>query len=236
MAESDFDLDSLADYLHLDRAQVARLVDRGKLPGRKVGGIWRFSAAEIHHWLEERIGLSTDDELAQMEGALRRQEGEHALDVSIADLLPVESIAVPLSARTRASVITAMADLAAQSGLLWDAEKMAEAVRAREDMMPTAQDNGVALLHPRRPLPNILSQPLIAFGRTDRGIPFGAAKGGLTDLFFLICSVDDGGHLRTLARLSRLLGSDDFLAELRVAESPATVLDAIRAREAGLST
>ena len=51
---------------------------------------------------------------------------------------------------------------------------MADAVRAREDMMPTALDIGVALLHPRRPLASILDRPLLALGRTDRGIPFGA--------------------------------------------------------------
>jgi nitrogen PTS system EIIA component len=236
MADNDFDLDSLADYLHLDRAQVARLVDRGKLPGRKVGGVWRFSPAEIHHWLEERIGASSDDELVQMEGALRRSEGPAAVELSIAQLIPLEAVAVPLPARTRGSVITSMAELAAQSGLLWDAVKMAEAVRAREDMMPTAQENGVALLHPRRPLPAILSQPLIAFGRTDRALPFGAPRGVLTDLFFLICSVDETGHLRTLARLARSLGSNDFLAKLRSADSPRTVIEAFEARERELSS
>jgi PTS system nitrogen regulatory IIA component len=236
MAENDFDLDSLAGYLHLDRAQVARLVDRGKLPGRKVAGVWRFSPAEIHHWLEERIGASNDEALAQMEGALRRSEGEAATDVSIAELIPPEAIAVPLPARTRGSVITSMAELAAQSGLLWDPDKMADAVRAREDMMPTAQENGVALLHPRRPLPAILSQPLIAFGRTDRALPFGAPHGALTDVFFLICSVDDTGHLRTLARLARLLGSDSFIANLRSADGPHAVIETIQARENDVSS
>jgi nitrogen PTS system EIIA component len=234
MAEADFDLDGLANYLHLDRAQVARLVERGKIPGRKVGGVWRFSNAEIHHWLEERIGLSNDDELMQMEGALRRHEGPVAAEVSFAELLPREAIAIPLAARTRGSVIASMCELASQTGYLWDAEKMAEAVRAREEMMPTAQDNGVALLHPRRPLPSILAQPLLAFGRTDRGMPFGAARGGLTDLFFLICSVDETGHLRVLARLSRMLASDSFINQLRAAESADAVLEVVHQREAEL--
>jgi nitrogen PTS system EIIA component len=236
MAEADFDLDGLANYLHLDRGQVGRLVERGKIPGRKIGGTWRFSGAEIHHWLEERIGLSNDEELLQMEGALRRREGPVITEVSFAELMPREAIAVPLAARTRGSVITSMCDLAAKTGYLWDADKMAEAVRAREEMMPTAQDIGVALLHPRRPLPSILAQPLLAFGRTDRGIPFGASGGGLTDLFFLIASVDETGHLRVLARLSRMISGEGFLSQLRVAESADGVLEAVRQREAELTS
>ena len=55
MSDDDFDIESLAAYLHLATTQVAKLADRGKLPGRRIGGTWRFSRAEVHHWLEERI-------------------------------------------------------------------------------------------------------------------------------------------------------------------------------------
>ena len=153
MADEDFDVDRLAAYLHRMPADIAKLAERGKLPGRRVGGAWRFSAAEIHHWMEDRIGLSDDDELATVEGALDRAGGHDDVDeISIAALLHPESIAVPLLARTRGSVITTMAELAAATHLLWDAGAMADAVRAREAMHSTALDNGVALLHPRRPM------------------------------------------------------------------------------------
>src|SRR5262245_34965941 len=149
MAQADFDIDRLAAYLHMSPAAVAKLADRGKLPARRVGGEWRFSAAEIHHWLEDKIGLSGHEELAPMEGALDRAADTDVESVSIASLLRVEAIEVPLAARTRGSVITRMTELAAETHLLWDAAKMAEAVRAREEMHSTALDNGVALLHPR---------------------------------------------------------------------------------------
>jgi PTS system nitrogen regulatory IIA component len=93
---------------------------------------------------------------------------------------------------------------------------MADAVRVREDMHPTALENGVALLHPRRPMPQILSQPLLALGCTTSGIPFGGNV-PLSDVFFLICSHEDRGHLRVLARLSRLLTAPGFLNGLHEA-------------------
>ena len=222
MSQDDFDIDSLATYLHLTPPQVGKLADRGKLPGRKVGGQWRFSQAEVHHWLEQRIGLSDGGELIQVEGVLRRAAGHGPTeDVSLAALLPVEGIAVPLAARTRNSVITGMVELAADTGLLWDPKAMADAVRAREDMHPTALEIGVALMHPRRPMAKILAQPLLALGRTASSIPFGAGA-PMTDIFFLICSTEDRGHLRILARLSRLLTVPGFLAALREAPDAKT--------------
>lgn len=224
MAEEDFDLSALAAFLHMLPAKVMKLVDRGHLPARRVGGEWRFSRAEVHHWLEERIGVSDDSELAAIETQLENTAELGEGVVTISRLLPREAVAAPLSARTKSSVISTMTELAAATGLLWDAAKMAEAVLAREAMHPTALDNGVALLHPRRPQASILGEAVLALGITGQGIPFGGG-GGLTDVFFLICSTTDHEHLRILARLSRMIGDAEWLSELRQAP------DAIAAHE-----
>jgi nitrogen PTS system EIIA component len=231
MPYSDFDLDGLARYLHLAPQQVAKLADRGQLPGRKVAGEWRFSKSDIHHWLERRIGLSDEVELLEVEGVLNRSavvQNEQA--ISIADLLPLEAIAVPLLARTRSSVIDSMVEVAAQSGWLWDPQAMADAVRSREDMQSTALANGVALLHPRRPMPKILAQAFMALGITSTGIPFGADV-PMTDIFFLVASTEDRGHLRTLARLSRMLALPGFIDELRAAPDARSARDLFVAAE-----
>ena len=234
MADDDFDIPSLAAYVHLGAPQIAKLVERGKLPGRRVGGEWRFSRPEIHQWLEQRIGVSDEEELQRVEGALQAAGQSPALELSLVDMLPVEAIEIPLSARTKNSVIESMAEVAARTGLLWDTQKMADAVRTREEMHPTALDNGAALLHPRRPLPSILGQSFLALGRTAAGIPFGSGRGVLTDVFFLICSTDDRLHLQTLARLSRLLALPDFLPELRATADAAAIVALVGRSEAAL--
>ncbi len=234
MPHQDFGIDNLARYLHLTPGQVIRLAEQGRLPGRKVSGQWQFPRAEIHHWLERRIGLSDEEELIVVEGVLRRSAAEEEPVVSIADMLPGQSVAVPLPARTRSSVFTCMVELAVHSGFLWDPEKMVEALRTREDMYPTAMEGGVALLHPRRPMPNVLAQAFLALGVTATGIPFVGSRGGLTDVFFLICSVEDRGHLRTLARLARVIGSPGFLEALRQAPDAQSARRLIRDTEARL--
>ncbi len=229
MSSDTLDLEGLARYLHLSTEQVQKLVNRGKIPGRKVAGRWRFSLPEIHQWLEERIGLTEDEEeLERMERALAQDQSE---EIALSELIPEQAIAVPLEARSQNSVIHQMIQLAARTGWLLDPERMEQAVRRREQLHTTALDCGVALLHPRRPLPQILEQPFVAFGRTIQGVPFGGSRGMLTDLFFLILSVDDRGHLRTLARLSRLLAQPQFLTQLRQCDTPAEVLAVIRESE-----
>lgn len=231
----DFDVASLAAYLHLMPAQISKLAERGKIPGRRVGGEWVFSRPEIHHWLEERIGVSDDEELATMETNLERAD-QSGIELELAEYLLPEGIEIPLQARTRKKVITAMCDLAALTGMLWDPAKMSEAVTAREDLQSTALDIGVALLHPRRPQSSILAQAVITLGITATGIPFGGAHGQLTDVFFLIASTSDQEHLRVLARLARVINDSEWLAELRAAEDPKAARKLIVDRDIELSS
>lgn len=230
MSREDFDIAALSRYLHLDPAQLTKLAERGHLPGRRIAGQWKFSSEEVHHWLEERLGAGGDAELAHVEAVLDATPGDGG-QIELAQLLSPEAIRLPLEARTRNSVITSIVEAAMETGMLWDAGKMADAVKARENLHSTALESGVALLHPRRPLPHILGESLLAFGRTSSGIPFGSETGRLTDLFFLICAMDDASHLQILARLSRLLTDRDFLPGLREAQSPSDVIKHISATE-----
>jgi PTS system nitrogen regulatory IIA component len=220
--DEDFDVMSLAAYLHLTPDQVRKMASRDRLPGRRVGGKWRFSRAEIHQWFEQKIGASDEQGLTEVERVLYRTPGSSAsAETRISELLRPETAFVPLMARTKRSVIKNICDLTAETGRLWDPVKMAEALTSREELHPTALGNGVALLHPRRPLPSIMGDPFLALGITTSGIPFGGPRGCLTDVFFLIGSTSEAVHLRVLAKLSRMLQQPEWLDELRESESPA---------------
>lgn len=230
----DFDLAQLAQYLHITPPQVEKMVDRGRLPGRKVGGQWRFSEAEIHHWLEEQIGASDDSvELERVQRVVDRMTDD-TQDRELHEICTIDTIEVPLRSRTRGSVIRSMCDLAAKSGLMWDAPAMADAVKSREKMHPTALDCGVALLHPRRPQTSILADTVVALSVSQAPIPF-SNTGHTTDVFFLICSYDDSAHLRTLAKISRLIAIESFLDRLRACQSPSDAWHCLQDAEALLS-
>jgi nitrogen PTS system EIIA component len=207
------DVEQLAVFLQRDAREVQKWASRGYLPAHKVSGQYRFHPVEINHWLETQMHAYTEQELSRLEqGAAGRGPDQQPL---ITTMLSEATIAVPLAASTRASVLRELVKVAEQSWQIYDPEAVLEAIRQREDLGTTALESGIAIPHPRRPLPNALGESIIAFGRIVNPIPFGAPHGGLTDMFFLVCCRDDRTHLRVLARLSRLLLRPGFIDELR---------------------
>lgn len=233
MPNTNLTMTQLSRYLHLPEAQVKRLVERGTIPSRRVNGEFVFSRDEVNRWLETRIGVSDEAELEQVEAALVRSApvGEAEESLQLARLIPEGAIALPLPAKTRDSAIREMVQLAVGTGLLWDGDAMAQAVKQREELHSTALDNGVALLHSRRPMPGILGDTFLCLGILSRGIPFGGGFDNLTDIFFLLCSLDDRIHLRILTRLSRILAHPGFVDRLREAPDENAVRELIASTE-----
>ena len=134
-------------------------------------------------------------------------------------------------AATRGSALRELVRLAEQSWQVYDPEAVLLAIQQREELASTALPNGVAIPHPRRPMPSALGEPIMAFGRTASGVPFGAEHGNLTDIFFLVACRDDRTHLHVLARLSRLLLRPGFVDELRAGGNDRGNLAVIEAAE-----
>ena len=212
-----YTLEELARQLGRDRREIEKLVERGRIPGRKVAGEWLFHPTEITQWLETELRAFTDRELQMVEES-HRSEAVNA-EVPVTSLLHPETCEVPLEARTKRSVLESLVEVAGRTWQVWEPARILSAVREREELMSTAWDNGVAIPHARNPLPEALGESILAFGRTFAGIPFGAPRGQLTDLFFLVLSRDSRTHLHVLARLGRLLQLSGFVESLRRTES-----------------
>jgi PTS system nitrogen regulatory IIA component len=225
MSRDFYTLEELVQRLGRDRRQVEKLVNRGIIPGRRIGGDWRFNEIEITHWLEQDLRGLDDQGLAQLEQS--QQAGTQNSGSPIAELLHPETCDVPLDAGTRPAVLQALIEVAGRTWQVWDPALILKAVKDREDVMSTGFDNGVAIPHPRNPLPDAIGQSVIAFGRTLSGITFGAPGRKLTDLFFLVLAKDAATHLQILARLGRLLQREGFIDELRSKESGIAAYDYI---------
>ena len=221
------DVNAVASLLHVLPKQVQRWAERGHIPAQKINGEWRFARAAVHQWIE--------DKLHDLEGQQQMDDVVKHHLVSVSEQLPIEAIDLQLNARTVSSVIDELSKVAASTGLLWDADEMAKAVRQREEIASTALECGVSLMHPRRPLTNYLAEPFITLGITSKPLPMSLAgeenDSCMVDVFFLLCSTDDTDHIRTLARLGRLIRQPDFLDNLRQSQTPAEVLDVIREAE-----
>jgi PTS system nitrogen regulatory IIA component len=228
MGNETMGLEELATYLQRDVREVSKMASRGHLPGRKVAGEWRFVRVEINLWIETHLHAYTEKQLTALESGSRIPLPQGPL-VSV--LLSESCVAVPLLATTRSAVLRELVNLAERSWQVFDRAAILKAIRDREDMESTTLPGGVAIPHPHRPLPMALGESLIAFGRTASPIPFGAALGGLTDIFLLVCCRDATTHLCVMARLARLFRQPGFTEQLREAETPAETWELIAATE-----
>ncbi|MSR60287.1 MAG: helix-turn-helix domain-containing protein [Planctomycetaceae bacterium] len=218
MSHEFLSLDELALQLGRDRRDLEKLVARGRIPGHRLEGGWRFHPAEIRYWLEQEMRGYSSDELAAVEES--QHSVEFAAAAPLAGLLTPELVEVPLEARTKRSVLESLLEVAGRTWQIWEPAALLEAIQEREAVHSTGFENGVAIPHPRNPLPQALGSSLVAYGRTLSGIPFGAPKRALSDVFFLVLCRDSTTHLSVLARLGRLLQGPGFLDELRAAADP----------------
>ena len=50
-----------AEYLSVHVRTIYRLANNGEIPGRKIGGSWRFKKNALDEWLSCRVDLSSNE-------------------------------------------------------------------------------------------------------------------------------------------------------------------------------
>jgi len=100
----------------------------------------------------------------------------------------------------------------------------------RERLGSTGIGDGIAIPHGK--LRN-LDQPLLAFGRSRRGVDFKALDGRPVKLFFLLIAPEEaiGLHLKMLARISRILKDPAVRTRLLDAPDVAAMLAVIQEQD-----
>lgn len=128
---------------------------------------------------------------------------------------------------TTSDVITNLAGLVAAAGRAGDATVLAADAQAREAKSGTGVPGGVAIPHCRS---EAVSVPTLAFARLKNPVDF-SGPDGPANLVFLIAAPAGGGkeHLKILSKLARALVKKDFLTQLREAQSPAEIEQAVLA-------
>jgi PTS system nitrogen regulatory IIA component len=202
-----------------------RLLQRGELPGRKVGGQWRFRMSEVDYWLDIRLGRMHSADLRQLEG------GEAVRAVSLSQALLPKNALLAVPSGTPREVVTGFVQAVSYPEPI-DPLLVAARVWEREELSSTATVDGVAFLHTARWESRVLLQsPLVAFGRLPTPVDFGAIDGTPTDLLFLLLAADDRTHLTLLAKAARLCRDPRLLGGLRAARTAREVRTLIRTSE-----
>ncbi|MDO8296300.1 MAG: PTS sugar transporter subunit IIA [Caulobacter sp.] len=148
--------------------------------------------------------------------------------MNIGDLLDPRAIAPRAGGGGKRQVLSAVADIAARNFGL-DAERVLDALLEREAAGSTGVGHGVAVPHARLPG---LTRMRGVFLRLEQPTAFESVDDQPVDLVFALLAPvgSDSEHLRTLARVSRLLRKGDVRQQLRQARTGEAIY-ALLARE-----
>jgi len=115
-----------------------------------------------------------------------------------------------------------------------DRQTLLRALQEREQLHSTGIGDGIALPHARNALIGLVDHPVIVFGRSGQGIPYGSIDGAPARLFFLLVAPTVTQHLAVLARISRLLRDPKVRQDLLKADTATKAIAVIRAAEDNL--
>lgn len=126
--------------------------------------------------------------------------------MKIVELLAPEAVVSNMKSTEKFAALAELTDsvVLRQEGL--DRDEVLKVLHERERLGSTGIGDGVAIPHGK--LKNI-DQLLLAFGCSKAGIDFDSMDGKPAHLFFLLLAPEEsvGIHLKTLARISKLLKS-----------------------------
>lgn len=217
----------LAEYLQLSQRTIYRLLERGGIPAVKIGGQWRFRRAAVDEWLDLNMQRLDADSLRALDED--SETGRQLLRIS--QLISPENARISVPAGARDEVVRAFIT-AVHFPEEVSIDLVVERVIERERLCSTALTDGVALLHTPRSRPRVLAEhDLVAIGRLDAPIDFGALDGSMTDTLILLLARSERDQIALLAKLARLCREPGFLYALHDAPGHDEAIDLIRRTE-----
>jgi len=209
----------VAAYLHLAEKTVVRMAQRGEIPAAKVASQWRFMRPILRDWLATQMHLSPPGPASA--------PGNRPL-LPLRDVVRPDLVNLDLTPGPKEDVLGQLVGVLAETGFASDPPRLLAGLIERERMMSTGMGYGIALPHPRRPIPGMFASPAVVVGLCRPGTGFDAVDGRPVDILFLPCATRDDVHLQLMAGIAWLTRQTGVMDALRKADSPEEAVDLIR--------
>ncbi len=154
-------------------------------------------------------------------------EGDDEADspaITLHKLIDDEAIVMPLQPGSKQQIMEQL--IAPLAGVEHHCrpDHLLEQLMERENKMTTAIMPHIALPHAQNLGDSGLRKAHLVVGICPEGTDFGSMDGEPTHVFFLICSLDQRSHLKTMADLARLIRNPGTVEALRKAASAEDVM------------
>jgi len=127
----------------------------------------------------------------------------------LSEILDAKNIIPDLKARDKKKAIEELAETIVNSQPSMDKNALVKVLLERERLGSTGIGDGVAIPHGKF---HGISEPVISFGRSIKGLDFESMDGQPVFLFFLLVAPENSAsvHLKALARIAKLLKNSAF--------------------------
>ena len=193
----DLKIKDVADLLSVSETTIRRWLSEGKIPSYKIGGQYRFSRGEIQNWVVSRKpqqNEKADEEAASAKGGSKQ--------FSLYRSIHKGGILHGVPGETKEQVIRNSMGQIAQS-LNLDGEVLSDLLMDRENLQPTALNNGIGVPHTRDFLLSA-HQDVVTVVFPEHPIAYGALDGKPVHTLFFLFACEDKRHLHLLAKIAHL--------------------------------
>jgi PTS system nitrogen regulatory IIA component len=233
----DLKIKDVADLLNVSETTIRRWISDGKIPSYRINQHYYFSRSEIENWvmlhkLDKTEGVSPFTRRKEIESLsipTPRPPTGGSKQFGLFRAIHKGDVLHHLKAETKEEVIqTTMRKVA--KILHVDAEVMTDLLLDRENLMPTALNNGIAVPHTRDSLLQSQHDAVVVVF-LDEPLEYGALDGKPVHTLFFLFACEDKRHLHLLAKIAHLSNQPHALDFFQTQPSKEKLLSFIKSWE-----
>jgi PTS system nitrogen regulatory IIA component len=202
-----FKIEDVSRLLNLPVSTVQRWIRQGKIPVYSFRGEYIFLEKDLRKWAKSRgivVAPGPDETFAK----------DPRQPSSLGAAMERGGVIHGITGDDVSSVLKASVEAAPIDPSIDRNELFAKLIQ-REELSTTGIGGGVAIPHPRVPMPNVHPEASVTTCFMETPIDYGAIDGLPVFVLFLMLSPSPKVHLELLAKLSYLLRDRSFVGFLR---------------------
>jgi nitrogen PTS system EIIA component len=223
----DLKVKDVANLLNVSETTIRRWVSEKKIPCYTMNQSHFFDRGEIESWLMSQKGIDSKSE----NGHAKSEPSENGLRGGIRQFSLFRAIHKGIvlhdvPGTTKEEVIRAAVKTIAKH-LNLDAEVLTDVLLERENLMPTALNNGIGIPHARDFLLNDHCD-VVVVAYPKEAVDYGALDGKPVHTLFFLLACDDKRHLQILAKIAHFTFQSQTTKFLAGQPSKEKLLDFIK--------
>ncbi len=230
----DLRIKDVAELLNVSETTIRRWLADGKIPAYRINQQYRFSRTEVEDWVIRYKQGKSHGESPFGESSSEASHGSGgSKQFSLYRAVHKGRVLAGVPGNSKEEVIRATVK-AIVNDLNLDADVLTDLLLDRENLQPTALNNGIGIPHARDFLLSS-HHDIVNVVFPEKPLPYGALDGKLVHTLFFLFACDDKRHLHLLAKIAHFTSEPATLSLLQRQPDKDRLLEYIKSWESNLN-